>query len=288
LWFAEILLEAEATEDRIVPTLAFARYADTLWDIRDQELRAATARHLVARYPAFDLVEIIGGVPVLAMKHALVEATRYKNSHLAKGVRIRVLSGSAKPDMLAKLYRDVCKREALPIHQSSPGSISWAFDRMHLVVDVGPREEIDPGRVPYFTDYPQVRRFALPLEKLVEELLRALLGQGQKKNQMFMALLSDMGRRDPMSVERAVTACVLWEVRGKRDPFEVPRSKGVAELISGLLLEPLDREPITVSRNDAVWSNAKKVSHRFDLCKYLLKETYDRDNLFKKRLSTAP
>jgi hypothetical protein len=225
------------------------------------------------------------------MKHALAEVTRYEGTNLAKGVRIRVLSKFAEPDTLAKLYWDVCKREALPIHQTSPGSISWVFDQMHLVVDIGPCEEIAPSRVHTFSHYPRVRRFAFPLDGLVGELLGTLLGQGQEKNQRFAALLPDLGRHTRMTPEGAVRACVLWEVRGERSPPNPPRvqrSEEVAELISRLLLEPLDKERITVSRNDPVWRDAKKVSHRFDLCKYLLKETHSRDKLFEKHVSTTP
>jgi hypothetical protein len=287
-WFAEVLLEAEATEEEIVPTLAFARYAENLWDIHDSERRIATVRRLAAEYPAFDLAKVVDGVPVLKMKHALAEVTRYENSNLPKGVRIRVLSRFADPDALAKLYWDVCEREALPIHQTSPGSMSWVFDQMHLVVEIGPREEIAPSRVQTFSRYPRLRRFAFPLDGLVGELLSALLGEGQEKNQRFAALLSDLGRHTPMSPKRAVTACVLWEVRGERNPYRVQRSEEVAELISRLLLEPLDKERITVSRNDPVWRDAKKVSHRFDLCKYLLQETHSRDKLFEKHVSTPP
>ena len=288
-WFAEVLLEADVSEEEIVPTLAFARYAETLWNIRDSEQRAAAARQLVAQYPAFELVEVVDGVPVLRMKHAIAEVVRYQGSDLAKGICIRVLSRSAKPDAIAKLYRDACEREKLMVHRTSPGSLSWEFDQMHLVVNVGPREEIHSTRLDHFAEYPQVRRFSFPMPAVVEALLRALLGYGQKKNQIFAALLSDLGRHTRMSPETTVVASVLWDLRGKRSPeAKVPRSEETAGLVNQSLLIPLEKEPITVSSNDAVWRDAKKVSHRFDLCKYLLQETRNRDNPFKKRLSTAP
>lgn len=287
-WFAEVLLDAEVTEEEVVPSLAFARYAEALWDTRNLRQRIEAGRELVAQYPAFELVEVVDSVPVLRMKHALADVTRYPGSNLAKGVRIRVLSRFANPDALAKLYLDVCKREVLPIHKTSPGSISWVLDKMHLVVDIGPREQIDPARVPQFSDYPKVRRFAFPLETVVGELMRALIGHGQEKNQMFGASLTDLGRQTPMAPETSVVACVLWDLRGERNPARIRRGNEVAGLINRLLLEPLDKEPITVSRNDAVWRDAKKVAHRFDLCKYLFQETRYRDNLFRKRLSTAP
>jgi len=272
-WFAEVLLESDATESEIVPTLAFARHASILWTIRDPQQREATARQLIERYAALDLVGFVSGVPMLRMKPAFVEVIRYEGSSLVKRVRIRVLSRFAEPHVMAELYWNACEREGLPRHKTSPGSLSWDFDRMHLVVDVGPREDIHPARLHQYADYPQVRRFAFPLDTVVEELLRALLGQGQDKNLMFAALLSDLGRNSSMSLEKAIIACVLWDVHGERSErgsTGIQRSEEVAELISQLLLVPLDRERITISRNDTAWRDAHKVSHRLDLCKYLL------------------
>jgi len=77
LWFTEVLLEAAVTEEEIVSTQAFARHAVVLWAIQNSEERATVAHKLVGRYPAFDLVEVINGVPVLRMKHAMVEVVRY-------------------------------------------------------------------------------------------------------------------------------------------------------------------------------------------------------------------
>jgi len=287
-WFAEVLLEVDVTEEEIVPTLAFASHAEVLWSIRNPEKRAAEAHKLIGDYPAFDMVEVVNGVPVVRMKHAIVEVVRYQGSGLAKSVRVRVLSRFAKPDEMAKLYRDVCEREPLPRHPTSPGSLSWEFDRMHLRVDVGPREEIHASRVGYVDEYPQVRRFAFPLDTVVRDLLRALLGQGQEKNLLFGALLSDLGRSTRISPEAVVTACVLWHLRGKRTPTRVPRTTEAAEIINGFLLEPLEKKPLTISRNDATWRNSKKISSRLDLCRYLLQEITNGDNPFQKRLSTAP
>jgi hypothetical protein len=65
---------------------------------------------------------------------------------------------------MAKLYWNFCERENLPRHKESPGCLQWDFERMHLVVDVGPRQEIDSTRLHGLSDYPQVRRFAFPLD----------------------------------------------------------------------------------------------------------------------------
>jgi hypothetical protein len=165
LWFAEVLLESDATEAEIVPTLAFARHADALWTISNPQQRENAAHQLVERYAALELVDIESGVPMLRMKPAFAEVVRYEGSNLAKRIRIRVLSRFAEPRAMAELYWDICEREGLPRHKTSPGSLSWDRDRMHMVVDVGPREDIHPARLHQHTEYPQVRRFAFPWSK---------------------------------------------------------------------------------------------------------------------------
>lgn len=287
-WFADVLMESEATEAEIVSTLAFAPHAEALWRIVDSNRRTAETHRLLASYPALDLAEIVDGVPVLRMKDALAEAVRYPNSKLARGVQVRVLSRFARPAAVAALYEDVCESEGLPMHGSSAGSISWDCDNMHLKARVGPLKEIHPTRLDQLDGYPRVRRFAFPLPSVVEAVVRALLGSGQNKNLLFGALLSDLGRKPRMDSETATTACVLWYLRGKwvDEKAEVPRSEEAAGLINRLLLEPLNKPPIDITRNDAVWRNAKKVAHRFDRCRLLLQKT--RDNPFEKRLSTAP
>jgi hypothetical protein len=109
-----------------------------------------------------------------------------------------------------------------------------------------------------------------------------------------------------MKLENVITACVLWYLRGEwvedkkaKEPrseettglvvkksAKVPRSEEAARLINRHLLEPMDKPPIDITRNDAVWANAKSVAHRFDRCRFLLQKT--RDNRFEKRSSTAP
>jgi hypothetical protein len=87
LWFDEVLLESDATEAEIVPTLAFARHADALWTIRNPQQREAAAHQLVERYAALELVDVVNGVPMLRMKPAFVEVVRYEGSNLAKRIR---------------------------------------------------------------------------------------------------------------------------------------------------------------------------------------------------------
>ena len=304
-WFAEVLMESEATEAEIVPTLAFAPYTENLWRIEDSKKLTLETRRLLAEYPAVDLVECAGVVPVVRMKEAFAEVIRYPDSDLPKSVEVRVLSRFAHPKVVAALYEDVCEAEGVLIHPSSAGSISWDLRNMHLKARVGPREEIQPTRLGQFREYPRVRRFAFPLPSVVGGVVRALLGEGQNKNLMFGALLSDLGRTSVMNPETAITACVLWYLRGEwvdkkvkvsgreeasgliiDKKANVPRSEEIAGVISRLLLEPLDKPPIDITRNDAVWRNAKMVAHRFDRCRLLLQAT--RDNPFEKRLSTAP
>jgi hypothetical protein len=298
-------MESEATEAEIVPTLAFAPYTENLWRIEDSKKVTAETRRLLAEYPVVDLVECVSAVPVVRMKDAFAEVVRYPDSGLPRSVEVRVLSRFAQPAAVAAHYEDVCEGEGLYTHPSSAGSISWEFSDMHLKARVRPREEIAPTRLGQFREYPRVRRFAFPLPSVVEALVRALLGAGQNKNLMFGALLSDLGRKSRMESETVIIACVLWYLRGEwvdkkvKKPrseettglilgkqAKVARSGEVAGLINKLLLEPMDKPPIDITRNDAAWRDAAKVAHRFDRCRLLLQAT--RDNPFEKHLSTAP
>lgn len=304
-WVAENLMESEATEAEIVPTLAFAPCTENLWRIEDSKKVTVETRRFLAEYPAVDLVECVSAVPVVRMKEAFAEVVRYPDSDLPRSVEVRVLSRFAQPAAVAAQYEGVCEGEGLYTHPSSAGSISWDFRDMHLMARVGPREEIHPTHLGQFREYPRVRRFAFPSASVVGALVRALLGAGQNKNLMFGALLSDLGRKSQMEPETVVVACVLWYLRGKwvSKKVELPRSEEatgltidkkakvsrseeVARLINNLLLEPLDKLPIDITRNDADWRDATKVAHRFDRCRLLLQKT--RDNPFEKRLSTAP
>ena|GEM_PF-7089019 len=289
LWFAYVLMESEATEAEIVPTLAFAPHAEALLDIRESQQRTVEVRRLLARYPVVEAAEFVAGVPVVRMKTAFAEASKYPNSNLTRTVQLRVLSRFAQPDAVAALYGALCEREGLPVHGSSAGNISWDCDNMHLEARVGPREEIHATRVRGMHAYPRVRRFAFPLPSVVEAVVRALLGRGHPKNLMFGALLSDLGRKGPtMEPETAVVSCVLWRLHGQwvDGKARVPRSEETAALINRLLLLPLNKSPIDITRNDAAWRDAAKVGHRFDRCRFLLQEF--RDNPFEKRLPTAP
>jgi hypothetical protein len=193
-----------------------------------------------------------------------------------------------RPSEVAALYKDVCEGEGLPFHGSSAGSISWDCDDFYLKAVVGPREEIHPARLDHFVEYPRVRRFSFPLPTVVEVMIGALLGSGQKKNLMFGALLSDLGRATRMHTETVVTASLLWHFRGSwvNGKPKIPRSEEAAELLNRFLLEPLDKPSVDTTRNHSAWADAKKVAYRFDRCRFLLQELGDRR--FSNGLSTSP
>ena len=146
------------------------------------------------------------------MKPAVAEVVPYPGSSLPQRLRIRILSRVAKPEEAARMYGALIEQEGLPVFGSSPGSFHWEVDNAHLVVSVGPREDIEPSRLATFDEYPQVYRFSFPLSSVVEALLRGLLGRGQKKNQMFAAVLGDHGRSTTMQPETSIPACILWRL----------------------------------------------------------------------------
>jgi hypothetical protein len=197
------------TTSRRFSTLAFAPRAGILWDIRDLQQREMAAREVARKYATFDLTNVVGGVPVMRMKPAVIEVIRYPGGKLVKRIRMTILSRFAEPQKIAKLYGEILERERLPVFPTSPGSVSWEYAKTQLVVDVGPREEIEPTRLGLFTEYPQVYRFSFPLPSVVGAVLRGLLGHGQKKNQVFAALMADYGRSSSMMPKNLLSACAL-------------------------------------------------------------------------------
>ena len=155
-------------EAQIIATIAYAA-RNGEYTLKDQE-------NIASRYRRFDHIRTLKGVPLLRPKPAIAQVVRYPGHNLPKQVRVEILSKFAVPEEIAELYRQTLQRESLPVFSSSPGSISWEYQDMRLVVNVGPYNEIDPGRLAYLTEYPQVYALSFPMPSVIEALCRGLIG----------------------------------------------------------------------------------------------------------------
>jgi hypothetical protein len=270
-WVAELLFDSDATEAEIIPTLALSERMGTLAEQREANKREAAVRELLEEYPSVDLVKLVGGFPIVRFRPVVPEVIRYPGSTLVKRVRLKALTRFVGEREVADIYRNVLVREKLPVFDSSPGKIEWEYRDFQLAVDVGARDDIEPSRLHDFPEYPQLYRFSFPMATVVAKLLRALLGRGQKRNLLFGELLGDYGRSKDQDRDKTIMACVMWRIRGERgDRNRVSRRGNTVDIVNGLLLDVVGREPLTTSRNESAWRDAEKIADRFDRARALL------------------
>jgi len=193
-WTAEVLFDSEiADEAAIIATMAFAVHTGKPDEnyLSDELVLSKFEAEFAYRYPAFELITIVDGVPVLRMKPALVDVVRYPSSALPKQVRVEVLSKHAEPGSIAELYRRTLIDHKLPMYDTSPGRIEWEYKEAHLVINVGPKESIHPTRVASLEEYPQVYRFSFPLPSIVGRLCEGLMGSPTRaRRRSFLQLVS--------------------------------------------------------------------------------------------------
>jgi hypothetical protein len=270
-WVAELLFDSDATEAEIIPTLALSERMGVLAEQRDTQKRETAARELLEEYSSVDPVKFLGGFPVVRFRPVIPEVIRYPGSPLVKRVRLNTLTRFVEAKEVADIYRTVLAREKLPVVSTSPGKIGWEYWNFQLAVDVGARDDIEPWRLHDFPEYPQVYRFSFPMPRVVAVLVQALLGRGQKKNLLFGELLGDYGRGKDQGRDKTIIACVLWCIRGERgDRNRVSRKGDTADIVNDLLLDVVEREPLTTSRNESAWRDAEKIADRFDRARALL------------------
>ena len=264
---AKVLYRSRVEDEaQIVATIAYAA-RNGEYTLKDQE-------NIASRYRRFDHVRTLKGVPLLRPKPAIAQIVRYPGHNLPKQVRLEILSKFAVPEEIAELYRQTLQLESLPVFSSSPGSLSWEYQDMRLVVNVGPYNEIQPWRLAYLTEYPRVYALSFPMPSVIETLCRGLIGAprrpGTPGDELFASGLGDHGRPRPMKPDTLIPACVAWHV-GEHELSVKPneRRRRVAQMLNRHVLRPL-RKPILwesaespYNPGDLVWDDAKQVGPRF-------------------------
>ena len=142
-WVAELLFDSDATEAKIIPTLALSERMGMLAEQRESKRREAAARELLEEYPSVEPVKFLGGFPVVRFRPVVPEVIRYPGSTLVKRVRLNALTRFVGVKEVADIYRAVLAREKLPIFSLSPGKIEWENRDFQLAVDVVARDDID-------------------------------------------------------------------------------------------------------------------------------------------------
>jgi hypothetical protein len=290
-WTAQVLRKSDVTDEaEIIATLAFAALSK-YESLRDEKNRATFSRNFTYRYPSFELIRFVEDVPVIRLRKAVAEVGRYTGSELPRRVRLRILSKFADPDEVAELYRRILQQESLPVFPDSRGSVSWLYEDAHLVVDVGPLEEIHFTRLKQFAEYPQTVRFSFPMPSVIAALCKALVGIPRKpgrdgSKEMFALGLGDHGRSNPKKPHTTIPACVAWYL-GEREENRQPkegrlrpkeRRPRIAKMLNRQLFGSHVLADTHWSSDDPVWGDAREVGPRFDLALYLLQG----DTLFRR------
>jgi hypothetical protein len=290
-----MLQKSDVTDEaEIVATLAFAAHSKHE-NLRDEKNRVTFSRNFARKYPSFELVRFVEDVPVIRLRKAVAEVIRYAGSELPRRVRLRILSKFADPDEVATLYQRVLVRENLPVFADSRGSVSFGYEDAHLVVDVGPREEIHFTRLRQFAEYPQTIRFSFPMSSVIAALCEALVGIPRKpgrdgSKEMFAVGLGDHGRSNPKKPHTTIPACVAWYL-GEREENRQPkegrlRPKDRRPRVAKMLNRHLFGKHVLVdapwSPGDSVWEDAREVGPRFDLTLLLLQGDTRFKRLFAK------
>ena len=282
-WTAQMLTKSDVIDEaEIIATLAFTAHSK-YEGLRDEKTRVTFSRNFTQKYPSFELIRFLEDVPVIRLRKAVAEVGRYTGSELPRRVRLRILSKFADPDEVAELYRRILQQESLPVFLDSRGSVSWQYEDAHLVVDVGPREEIHFTRLKQFAEYPQTVRFSFPMPSVIAALCKALVGIPRKpgrdaSKEMFAVGLGDHGRPKLKKPHTTIPACVAWYL-GEREENRQPkegrlRPKERRPQVAKMLNRHLFGNHLLVdtpwSPSDSVWEDAREVGPRFDLTLLLL------------------
>jgi hypothetical protein len=268
----QMLRKSDVTDEaEIIATLAFAAHSK-YESLRDEKNRVTFSRNFTPKYPSFELVRFVEDVPVIRLRKAVAEVVRYTGSELPRRVRLRILSKFADPDEVATLYQRILQQENLPVFADSRGSVSWQYEDAHLVVDVGPREEIHFTRLEQFAEYPQTVRFSFPMSSVIAALCKALVGIPRKPGRdgskdMFAVGLDDHGRSKPKKPHTTIPACVAWYL-GEREENRQPkkgrlrpkeRRPRVAKMLNRHLFGNHMLVDAPWSSGDPVWEDAREV-----------------------------
>jgi hypothetical protein len=294
-WAAQMLRKSDVTDEaEIIATLVFAAYG-RYEGLRDEKNRVTFSRNFTRKYPSFELVRFVEDVPVIRLRKAVAEVIRYTGSELPRRVRLRILSKFANPDEVATLYRRILQQENLPVFADSRGSVSFGYEDAHLVVDVGPREEIHFTRLRQFAEYPQMIRFSFPMSSVIAALCESLVGIPRKpgrdgSKEMFAVGRGDHGRPKPKEPHTTIPACVAWYL-GEREESRQPkegrlrpkeRRPRVAKMLNRHLFGNHVLVDASWSSADPVWEDAREVVPRFDLTLLLLQSDTRFRRLFAK------
>lgn len=162
-WAATVLFEQGIEEeDRVIPTLAFAKYATGIpeYDVLvtaanggEKPKPADLARMLLAAgmisagemergYLGWDFVRDVEGVPLIRILPFTVFAEKHRDTQILKQIRIQVLSKYAEPKDVRERYERLLAERGVQWDDSASGCVSHNFWGGYLDIRIRPTDEL--------------------------------------------------------------------------------------------------------------------------------------------------
>ena len=244
---SQVLLEREASETEVVPTLVFAALIPAvpyLENIRDQFVAAGgpgkdawsvLRTRFYNTFTPLEAKDVDGGVVVVGHSSIRPTVVFGEEPGLVEGIVIEVDDPTADPKMAAAVYEQALALVDVPCSDSTTGQVGWELRPGAIHIAVRPVSQ---------DTHPIFGRAALPLEKqrqfpfphpdLVEDMCGAL-------KRAFRNKLP--GRKSGGSFHKAnlIAACVAWYLgaRGK-----IKRTNRLEPVVAALLNENLLAEQL--------------------------------------------
>ena len=265
-----LLREGIDQEDRIIPTLAYAKYACEGGSYlskrhRFEELAEGSeawereADTFVSIYGSLRPVRVVDGILILERLPVSVEIERDYDTKQAKEVLLFAYAHRrpAKPEHVGSLYERTLSAADVPYGESSMGEMGFAVFHGHLMIYV--------TRMSNFILYPKapgsgipVREEAAPFPapRIVQGFYKMLLGEPEGDG--FYKDLATRTRGDAPKTYNLIPACVASCLRNSG---KIQGRKEIHRLLNRHVLcethKVLPEEGVTTSESNQLWRDVK-------------------------------
>ena len=272
LWAAQALLDNDySDEQEIIPTMvvgALSAENERLEELRESvaTIEWGSARGRLLRQRFWQVFEphsiwaLVDGVPIIH-RNPIQVASLHSDEEIEK-ITIDVVDVSAKPEQVAKYYKETLELHDLDAHFSEEGEIGWqiAPGIIHMMVYpalVDP--DIDSIRRSLKKQTPQSSSFPPP--GLVGEIYSTLRGTKAKgKFRGFGRSILPGNLTNKPKAKTLVPACVAWYLADREKPSDYDAKIRIAELLNRHLSAPCKLESLSKGGSDFIqlWNNVSK------------------------------